>query len=155
MSAVQPVSQEEIGRRLREARLNVRLSQEQAAVALGLNRTALVKVEKGARAITSAELVRFATLYRRDLTELVSVEPLSDDPFTLLGRIAGEETPEVASALGRVLAMLKEAVRLEQFLGRPRRALLYGHALPAPENYEQATEQGKELARLERRRLGL
>lgn len=150
-----PLTQQTIGERLREARLNVRLTQEQAAAALGLERTALPKIEKGARAVSTLELVRFAALYHRDLTELLSEEPLAEDPFTLLGRITGNETPHADGPVGRALRLLKEVARLENFLGDRLRTHPPTYQLPAPQNYDDATEQGKELATLERRRLGL
>jgi Zn-dependent peptidase ImmA (M78 family)/transcriptional regulator with XRE-family HTH domain len=150
-----PVTQETIGHRLREARLNVRISQEEAAESLGLDRTAVVKIEKGTRAVSTLELVRLAALYHRDLSELLSEEPLAEDPFTLLGRITGNEDPPAHGPVGKAIGLLKEAVRLETFLGDRLRSNPPAYQFPAPQNYDDANEQGKELATLERRRLGL
>lgn len=150
-----PLTQETIGTRLREARLNVQLNQEEAAEALGLDRTAVLKVEKGTRAITTSELLRFAALYHRDPMELLSEEPLSEDPFTLLGRIVGNEAPQMDGPVGKALGLLKEAVRLEGFLGDHLRVRPPTYRFAAPQNYDEAIEQGKELGALERRRLGL
>lgn len=149
------LTQETIGTRLREARLNVQLSQEEAAEALGLDRTAVLKVEKGARAINTSELLRFATLYHRDPSELLSEGPLTEDPFTLLGRIVGNEKPHIDGPVGKALGLLKEAVRLEGFFGDHLRARPPAYRFAAPQNYDEAIEQGKELGSLERRRLGL
>ena len=112
-----PVTQETIGNRLREARLNIKITQGNAAEAMGIDRTAVAKIENGTRAVSTLELVRFESLYHRDLGELVSEEPLAEDPVTLLGRITGNETPRADGPIGKVLGLLKEAVRLEAFLG--------------------------------------
>ncbi len=148
-------TQEAIGQRLREARENVRLTQEGAAEAVELDRTALIKIEKGTRAVSSTELMRLVHLYRRDLTELLSELPLQEDPFTILGRITENETPEAGGSVAKALERLKEAVRLEGFLGSSLRAHPPLYPLEAPRNYDEASEQGKEIATLERRRLGL
>jgi Zn-dependent peptidase ImmA (M78 family)/transcriptional regulator with XRE-family HTH domain len=149
------LTQETIGQRLKEARLNIRLSQEVAAEAIGLDRTALVKIENGARNVSSMELAKLARLYRRDLTELVSEEPINEDLFTLLGRIVGNHDPKVTERIAHALDLLREAVKLEHFLDDRYRSEPPTYRLQAPENYDQAIDQGKELAILERRRLGL
>jgi DNA-binding XRE family transcriptional regulator len=50
------LTQETLGARLREARTNAQLSQDEAAAAVGLDRTALLKIEKGTRAVSGTEL---------------------------------------------------------------------------------------------------
>ena len=149
------LTQEVLGQRLKEARENVRLTQEAAAEQLGLDRTVLIKMEKGTRSVTSTELVTLARLYRRDLTELLSPSPLQEDPFTILGRIADNETPDQGGPVATALERLKEAVRLEGFLGAPHRPHPPTYQVDAPKDFDDAIEQGKEVAILERRRLGL
>ena len=152
---VMTLTQEAIGLRLKEARENVRLTQEEAAVAVGLDRTALIKIEKGTRAVTSTELMRLARLYRRDLSELLTETSLEEDPFTLLGRIADNQTPDANGPVAQALERLKEAVRLENFLGGSLRSHPPLYQVDPPRNYDDACEQGKEVATLERRRLSL
>lgn len=148
-------TQEALGQRLKEARENVRLTQEAAAQQLGLDRTALIKIEKGTRQVTSAELGALARLYRRDMTELLSPAPLQEDPFTILGRIAENEAPQQDGPVATALERLKEAVRLEGFLGGTLRVHPPTYQFAAPDDYDMAIDQGKEVATLERRRLGL
>lgn len=150
-----PVTQETIGARLKEARLNLHMSQEQAADAVGLDRTALVKIEKGTRGITSMELVKLASLYRRDVAELLSDEPLVEDPFTVVGRVIDNLPPEMGGEVNKAIELLKEAVHLEQMLGDRARPVPPAYAVPAPTDFEEAIDQGREVANLERRRLGL
>ena len=54
-----------LGRRLREARENRRLTQEQAAQDVGIPRTALVHIEAGKRSLSTLELSQLTKLYHR------------------------------------------------------------------------------------------
>jgi Zn-dependent peptidase ImmA (M78 family) len=93
------------------------MTQEMAALELGLDRTILQKMESGVRKVTSTELASLANLYRRDMSELVTLAPLQQDPFTILGRIASNVSPSADGQIATALERLKEAVRIEEFLG--------------------------------------
>jgi Zn-dependent peptidase ImmA (M78 family)/transcriptional regulator with XRE-family HTH domain len=147
------LTHETIGERLKEARKNVQLNQEAAAKAIGLDRTALVKIEKGSRTVTGVELHQLARLYRRDPAEFLGEEPLQEDPFTTLGRIVGNAPVEWNNQISQNLEILKEAVRLRELLGDQIRATPPNYQLSSPSSYEEAVEQGKEIAVLERERL--
>ncbi|OLP15947.1 hypothetical protein BST81_23780 [Leptolyngbya sp. 'hensonii'] len=149
------LTHEAIGERLKEARKNVRLSQEEAAQAVGLDRTAIVKIEKGARTVTGVELLLLARLYRRDPAEFLVEQPLQEDPITTLGRIQGNAPLEWSKEVSHNIEILKEAVRLREALGDQIHAFPPIYQLPAPNSYEEAIEQGKEIAVLERKRLKL
>ena len=64
--ALDPIT---LGRRLREARENRRLTQEQAAQAIGISRTALVHIEAGKRSLSTLELSELAKLYHRSVAD--------------------------------------------------------------------------------------
>ncbi|MGB8699335.1 MAG: ImmA/IrrE family metallo-endopeptidase [Thermosynechococcaceae cyanobacterium] len=142
-----------IGERLKEARKGVQLNQEAAAQAIGLDRTALVKIEKGSRNVTGVELYQLARLYRRDPDDFLREEPLQEDPFTTLGRIIGNAPVEWNDEISENLEILKEAVKLKELLGDQIRATPPSYQLSLPSSYEEAVEQGKEIAVLERERL--
>ena len=55
----------ELRQRLRHARKGAGFSQQQAASALGLPRTAVTQMEGGGRAISTLELTQLAALYGR------------------------------------------------------------------------------------------
>lgn len=148
------LTHEAIGERLKEARKNVRLSQEEAAQAVGLDRTAIVKIEKGARTVTGVELLLLARLYRRDPAEFLVEQPLQEDFITTLGRIQGN-APLEFNEVSHNIEILKEAVRLRDVLGDQVYAFPPIYQLPAPNSYEEAIAQGKEIAVLERERLKL
>jgi len=59
---VMPISQQELGRRLRVAREACRMTQEAVARRLGVSRSTVAQMELGNRAVTSLELDRLAGL---------------------------------------------------------------------------------------------
>jgi Zn-dependent peptidase ImmA (M78 family)/DNA-binding XRE family transcriptional regulator len=152
---IMTLTQEILGERLRDARKSVQLSQEQAASAVGLDRTALTKIESGQRPVNSLELTKLASLYRRDLSELLSNSPLEDDPFVLIGRANTGHCLEADGDVTNSIELLKKAVQLEELLGDRIRELPPSYPMAAPQSFEEAIEQGRELALRERRRLGL
>ncbi len=70
------ISAQELGARLRQARERAELTQEEAARALGLDPSAVAKMERGRRGVGALELKRLASLYG------TSIEGLLDDPLT-------------------------------------------------------------------------
>lgn len=147
------ITKKELGRRLRAARKNVRLTQERAASALTLPRVAITQIEAGNRPVSSIELFQLARLYRRDVSELLSESPLQEDPFTSLHFEEWQDQPELYSEIESVLSLLREAVNLESYLGDSLSALPPTYRFSDPLSVQKAVEQGKELAILERKRL--
>lgn len=72
----------ELGRRLREAREYLGLSQEQVADHLGIPRPSVSTIEAGKRRITFLELKRLAELYRRPLSYFSGEEEQDADETT-------------------------------------------------------------------------
>jgi transcriptional regulator with XRE-family HTH domain len=72
----------ELGRRLREAREYLGLSQEQVADHLGIPRPSVSTIEAGKRRITFLELKRLAELYRRPLSYFSGEEEQDTDETT-------------------------------------------------------------------------
>ena len=68
--------QQQIGQRIREARLRAGLSQVAAADALGIARPTLTSIEAGRRSVRAEELVRFAAVLRASVYELLSDRPI-------------------------------------------------------------------------------
>lgn len=103
-AAPEPV---ELGRRLREAREYLGLSQEQVADHLGIPRPSVSTIEAGKRRITFLELKRLAELYRRPLSYFSGEEQQDVDETTdALFRTAKE-----LSSLDR-----EQVLRFAQFL---------------------------------------
>lgn len=60
-----------IGNRLKAAREEAGLTQQQAAVLTNCDRSTLAKKENGDRAVYASELVQFASLYGRSVTYFI------------------------------------------------------------------------------------
>jgi Zn-dependent peptidase ImmA (M78 family)/transcriptional regulator with XRE-family HTH domain len=111
MDAVQ--SWAEVGERIAEARLAAGLSQGDLAAQVGLDRTALVRIEAGERRITALELFDLAEALGVPLAHLVSRPPQA----LVSRRSALEEAPDTASrARYRLDALLEEHARHAQWL---------------------------------------
>src|SRR4051812_19162176 len=61
------IDQATMARRLKEARLNCGLTQDEAANAVGIPRTAVVNIEAGKRSLSTLELSKFAQAYHRSV----------------------------------------------------------------------------------------
>lgn len=153
-----PITQEELGRRIRQAREACRLTQEQVAAVLGVSRPTVAQIEGGNRAVSSLELDRLAHLFGRDIGAFVAEAFDEADSLAALFRaqpdVAGE--PSVADALRDCVALGREITSLERLLGIDSgAATTASYPLPPPSTRWDAIQQGERLAADERRRLGL
>ena len=100
-----------VAQRLREAREYVGLSQEDAALALGLSRPTITNIESGNRRVEAVESDKLAALYRQSVT------------FLLSGDDAVGATPAQVQFLARAVKGLspkdmEEVARFASFLKR-------------------------------------
>lgn len=150
-----------LGRRLREARENRRLTQEQAAQAIGVSRTALVHIESGKRSLSTLELAELTKLYHRSVADFFiedeTQQSLEEDPLLVLHRLSSDlfDDPEVKRQVSRCVELCSIGVDLEAKLGLEEGANLPPYELRAPSRSWEATRQGEKAADDERRRLGL
>lgn len=99
-----------LGARLREARDYLGFSQDEAAKAVGLTRSAISLIESGQRKVDALELKKLAELYQRSVTDFTG-EVEIDAPV-----------PETVQHLARAAAKLTESDQAEllqfaEFLG--------------------------------------
>jgi Zn-dependent peptidase ImmA (M78 family)/transcriptional regulator with XRE-family HTH domain len=154
-----PITQEELGRRIRAAREACRLTQDQVAERLGVSRPTVVQIEAGKRSVSSLELDKVAHLFGRDIRELIAEESFEEeDALAALFRAQSDvlAQPAVADALRDCVALGREITNLERLLGVNRGATATAaYPLPAPSTRWEAIQQGERLAVEDRRRLGL
>jgi Zn-dependent peptidase ImmA (M78 family)/DNA-binding XRE family transcriptional regulator len=152
-----PITQAELGRRLRAAREACGMTQEEVAGHLGVSRTAVAQMELGNRAVTSLELDRLAYLYGRDIRDLLSTSFHNTDALTALFRAHPDviRQDEVIQALRRCLSRAREITSLEQLLEIQKTATTAIYPLAQPRTRWDAIQQGSRIADEERRRLGL
>lgn len=153
------LNQATLARRLRKAREDRGLTQQDAADALGLSRTAVTQIESGSRSVSTLELTRFAALLHRPVSDLTAEDGAAtdDDVLVMLYRgdkgLAGEGP---RAGVNRCVALFRVGAALAKQLGREASpAGLPEHALRPPRNVGEAIEQGATVAEGERRRLGL
>lgn len=153
------IDQTTIGRRLKEARTNCGLTQEAAAEAVGIARTAVVNIEAGKRSLSTLELSQFAKLYHRPVTYFFEADDASlVEPADLIlaRQLPGyQDNPLVKDAVAWCSELCRIGIELETLLGRRPRTSAPAYDLPAPQRTEDAIEQGSFAAEEERRRLGL
>lgn len=75
MSGVPVPTQEELGRRIAEARSDCGMTQADLAVGIGLERTALVRLEAGERKVSATELVALAEVLGRPIDWFFTESP--------------------------------------------------------------------------------
>jgi Zn-dependent peptidase ImmA (M78 family)/transcriptional regulator with XRE-family HTH domain len=156
--ALDPIT---LGRRLREARENRQLTQEEAANAIGVSRTTIVQIESAKRSLSTLEFSGLANLYRRSANDFLredGVQPSSEgDPLLIIHRLAAElaDLPEVNRQVARCVELCAIGVELEATLGIRGSISLPNYELHAPTRAAEATRQGEKVAEEERRRLGL
>ena len=155
------LDQKTLGRRLREARENRRLTQEQAAQGVGITRTALVHIEAGNRSLSTLELAGLAKLYHRAAADFFQEDESrvngEEDPLLIIHRLPPElvNHPEVNRQVSRCIELCSIGVDLEKTLGILDPIHLPVYELRGPTRPYEATRQGEQVAEAERRRLGL
>jgi len=144
-----------LGQRLKEARNNCGLTQQQAADELGIQRTAVVNIEAGERAVSTLELTKLARLYGRSISELL--EESTDEDIFVLHRLDDEfsEDSAVHREVNNHVAICREGHDLKELLGMPREDGPPEYAMPEPQSSVEGVEHGNLIATQERRRLDL
>lgn len=153
-----PVTDLELGRRLKAAREACGLTQEAVAQQLGVSRPTVTQMELGNRPVTSLELEKLAYLYGRDIREFVADEFEEEDAMAALFRAEPEiaRQPPIVDSLRACLALAREVTNLETMLGLRRDAVgPVSYAATVPGSRGEAIQQGEQAAEQERRRLGL
>lgn len=154
------IEKQELGRRLRAARDQVGMTQEQVARQLGLSRGALGQIEIGMRAPNSLQLAHLAGIYGRDLPDLLAedFDPVGRDAVVALFRSDAQvaDDPKATSSVHLAVDLAREWARLEEMLGiAAERSVPPDYDLPLLQSRWDAIKQGERLAEQERDRLEL
>ncbi|MCC7392713.1 ImmA/IrrE family metallo-endopeptidase [Candidatus Sumerlaeota bacterium] len=153
-----PLNLQSLGKRLRQARENCGLSQNAVAQELGLQRTAVTRIESGERPVSTLELDRLARLYRRPIQEFFLEEaPGEEDMLVALYRLAPTigASEQAKDQVAECLDLCREGRFLESVLDSRKAQSLPSYNYAPPSNAWDAINQGGKLADEERRRLGL
>jgi len=144
-----------IGSRLQDARRAAGLTQQAVADEMAMARTTVVAIEKGERRVSATELVKFAQIYHRSVSDFVGRPTVTQGfvaQFRATERQALETNAEYESVALDLQTRSEDYVELERIAGvrSPR---------PYPPIYETTggtpDQVGSEIATAERNRLGL
>ena len=114
----------QLGQKLRAARENRGLKQEEAADAIQVPRTAIVHMEAGNRQVSTLELAQLAELYKFPVDFFFASEGAAEsDPLLALGRIAPEMVNDKVTeeAIRNFFDISREGAALEVELGHAPR----------------------------------
>jgi len=147
----------EVAGRLRQARGEAGLSQERVAEWLGVRRPAIAEIESGKRAVKSTELVRLADLYGKSLRWLAQGTESAEERLTaVLFRTGAQEDGLLRMEVAKLARRCRLLVEIESALGLRRHHRLQHYVdEDAVHDYSLAMEHGREVAYLERTRLGI
>ncbi len=144
-----------LGKRLQEARKSRGLTQEAVATSMDVARTTIVAIEKGERRLNADELIRLASLYGRNVSEMVGraqlVESFVPEFRAVLtpNKAAPDDHSECVVQLQR---LAEDYFDLEQRCGKPMPRNNQDVYEIKGTPVEQAAE---DIAATERNRLGL
>jgi len=144
-----------VGTRLQDARRAAGLTQQSVADEMDMARTTIVAIEKGERRVTPPELIKFARIYHRAVSEFVGRHTVTEGfvaQFRSTEREALEENSEYEAVALDLQGRSEDYVELEQMAGvRSQRSYP-----PVYETTGSSPDQvGSEIAASERNRLGL
>lgn len=151
MARLEDIDAGTIGDRLRLARTEARLNQEDVAKALSVSRPTIIAIEKGQRKVKLDELDQLSRLYGLPINRLLAREAVQLDLQGRFRRVDVNEK-EAANVLQKLNRLASASVELERLLGI-RFAPIY---LPEQPISPGSVERQAEEAALElRHRLGL
>ncbi len=144
-----------IGTTLQEARRASGLTQHAVAVQMKMARTTLVAIEKGERRVTPQELITFAELFGRPVSDFVGRPSVTSGfvpQFRAAWRKDSRTNKDLEKAAAELQRLAEDYVELERLCNLP---LVQGY--PPPYDFSKSTPEqaGEEIAAAERNRLGI
>jgi Zn-dependent peptidase ImmA (M78 family) len=121
MADLNELSAQEIGRRLRLARENAGVRQEEAAQVIGMSRPTLISIEKGTRRVRIQELQTLASHYGVSVNALLRREAVHTDLLPRFRKLRETEDEHTIEAIRLLNDLVKAEVELENVLGIERR----------------------------------
>jgi Zn-dependent peptidase ImmA (M78 family)/transcriptional regulator with XRE-family HTH domain len=145
--------------RIKAARINAGLTQDDVGRELELNRTAIVQLESGKRTVSTLELAGLASLFGIPIASFFETNPATnnDDALVMLFRAAlveGHDLPWQQD-VSRVIEICRAGVELEQLLNQPPHMGPPSYDYSTPQSVLEAIDQGNRVAEQERMRLSL
>lgn len=121
MADLNELSAQEIGRRLRLARENAGIRQDDAALIIGMSRPTLVSIEKGVRRVRIQEIQMLAHYYGVSVNALLRREAVHTDLMPRFRKLKETEDTHTTEAIRLLNDLIKADVEMENMLGIERR----------------------------------
>lgn len=144
MTDLNQISAQEIGRRLRLARENAHIRQDEAAKAIDLSRPTLVSIEQGNRRVRIQELQTLASHYGVSVNTLLRREAVHTDLVPRFRKLQENEDRYTQEAVMLLNDLVKADVELENVLGirrehsyPPERGINTGDVIELAEKHAQ------------------
>lgn len=146
-----------LGKKIQTERKKRSLTQEMVEKSLGLPQKAMTRIESGERNPSTLELAKLSELFHVPIAEFFKVDECDEDPLIALLRIAPglEQDPAIQEEVNRCVLLCKEAIFLEKLLEQPSRPCVTFSSFENPSTLTEAIRQGDQVAKEERKRLGL
>ena len=117
MADLNELSAQEIGRRLRIARENADVRQDDAAQVIGMSRPTLVSIEKGVRRVRIQEIQTLARHYGLSVNALLRREAVHTDLMPRFRKLRETEDAHTTEAVQLFNDLIKADVEMENILG--------------------------------------
>lgn len=121
MADLNELSAQEIGRRLRIARENADIRQEDAAQFIGVSRPTLVSIEKGVRRVRIQEIQTLGHHYGVSVNSLLRREAVHMDLVPRFRKLREAEDADTTEAIRLFNDLIKADAEMENILGIQRR----------------------------------
>lgn len=121
MADLNELSAQEIGRRLRIARENADIRQDDAAQVIGMSRPTLVSIEKGVRRVRIQEIQMLARHYGVSVNALLRREAVHIDLMPRFRKLRETEDAHTTEVVQLFNDLIKADVEMENTLGIQRR----------------------------------
>jgi Zn-dependent peptidase ImmA (M78 family)/transcriptional regulator with XRE-family HTH domain len=152
MSTLDSIDPLKIGERLRIARSNAGLTQEEAAKAIEISRPTLVAIEQGQRKVRGEELRRLASVLKTSINELLRDTAVHVDLTAKFRRVDSKLKKPAEEAIQLLNRLASASVEIEARLNRKQHV---HYPLERPIQPGNLDEQAEDVALDLRHRLGL
>jgi Zn-dependent peptidase ImmA (M78 family)/transcriptional regulator with XRE-family HTH domain len=133
MTAIEQKLPADAGERLRIAREAAKITQADAATAIGVARTTIVAIEQGERRVRMSELQPLAKVYGTSVNALLRQESIHIDLAPRFRKLVGRDDGAADAAAHLIAELAKAEVELENLLGvkrvsnyPPERSIFHG-----------------------------
>ena len=120
MTAIEQKLPADAGERLRIAREAAKITQADAATAIGVARTTIVAIEQGERRVRMSELQPLAKVYGTSVNALLRLESIHIDLAPRFRKLVGRNDAAADAATHLIAELAKAEVELENLLGVKR-----------------------------------